>query len=601
MNPLSGLDATFLYLEQPNSPMHIGSVSVIDGSLEFERFRALVASRLHLMPKMRQRLIEVPLSIDYPYWADDPNFNINLHLQRIALPSPGGWRELRALASGIFSRPLDRSRPLWEITFVEGLETVTQVPPGSVALIAKIHHAALDGVGGADLMTVLYDLSAESKPIPDPEPFNPAPLPNELNVVTRSAMDFAKNPLKLPRILAQTAVSTVKAGVVSRVQRAELPTVPFTAPPTRLNKVVSAQRKWNAALISLDRVKTLKNALGVTLNDVMLAICAGALRRYLLEKDELPSKSLVAMIPISVRDPSEKGEGGNKVSNMLVQLGTDIADPIERLERIHDNTKRGKLYQMAIGAKALTNLAETVPFGVGNQAARLYSRLNLAERINPVFNVVITNVPGPQRPIYLDGHQLLAHMGTAPIIDGMGLIITIFSYNGVIAISPTSDANSMPDVDLFTRYLRESANNLESLILAMEQTEEGVSDEAVEASAKIKLQSDAIFEGMHAFLQENPEFLKPDAGSFQFDITGDAGESVWHADLTTPPGSVVRGAAPNPDATFIAKDKHFIRIANGELGVQSAFIQGRLKVKGDMQKALKLGAILTKVMEAQKG
>ncbi|MCB0033614.1 MAG: wax ester/triacylglycerol synthase family O-acyltransferase, partial [Anaerolineales bacterium] len=449
MQPLSGLDASFLYLETPTSHMHVGGVAVLEGSLKFEEFRDLLASRIHLSPKMRQRLIQVPLSIDYPYWADDPNFDINLHLQHLALPQPGAWRQLRDLASSIFSKPLDRSRPLWEFTFVEGLDNIPQVPAGSVAIIGKIHHAAVDGVAGADLLALLFDLTPEPRKVKPPEPFKPAPLPNEITVATQSAINFAKKPLKLPSILKDTVSATLKAGFLTRVQNIDLPAVPFTAPATPLNGIISAQRKWNAAILSLERVKVLKNIMGTTLNDVMLAICSGALRRYLLDKDKLPHKPLVAMVPISVRAPGDEEKTGNQISSMLVQLATHIEDPLERLETVHENAIRGKMYQGAIGARTLAKMAEVVPFGLANQATRLYSRFQVAEMHNPIFNVVITNVPGPQFPLYMNGRKLLAHMGMAPIIDGMGLIITIFSYNGLITVSPTSDANTMPDMDVF--------------------------------------------------------------------------------------------------------------------------------------------------------
>jgi WS/DGAT/MGAT family acyltransferase len=202
-----------------------------------------------------------------------------------------------------------------------------------------------------------------------------------------------------------------------------------------------------------------------------MTICTGALRRYLLEKDELPDKPLVAMVPVSTRTKDEKTDMGNQVSAMLIQLPTDEEDPIEQLRRLHQNTKLGKQYQQAVGAKQLTDYAEFVPFGLGAQAARLYTRMNVSKYHAPIFNVVITNVPGPQVPLYMNGKKMLAHMGMAPIFDGMGLILPIFSYNGVLSISPTTAANIMPDVDLFARYLRESANTLENSVAEMEAIE----------------------------------------------------------------------------------------------------------------------------------
>lgn len=588
MQPLSGLDASFLYLETPTSHMHVGSVAVLDGALTFNEFKEFLASRIHLSPKLRQRLIEVPLSIDYPYWVDDPNFDINVHLQHLALPRPGGWRELRAMASQIFSKPLDRSRPLWEFSFIEGLDTVAQVPSGSVAIITKMHHASIDGMAGADLLSTLFDMTPEPRKVEPAPPWNPKPLPNELLVATKSAISFAKKPLKLPGLVKDTVAATVKAGYLTRIQNLELPTAPFTAPTTPLNGIVSAQRKWNSALLSLERIKKLKNIMGTTVNDVMLAICSGALRRYLIEKNKLPSKPLVAMIPVSVRTRDQQSSGGNQVSNMLIQLGTQIEDPIERLEQIHENANRGKMYQGAIGAQTLAKMAEVVPFGLANQATRLYSRYQLSSMHNPVFNVVITNVPGPQFPLYMNGRRLLAFMGMAPIIDGMGLIITILSYNGVVSVSPTSDIKTMPDIDIFTRYIRESANELEALILEMEEKRQE------EAESTAVAESDALFEHMGQYFQDNPEFLRPGAGLFQFDITGPAA-GHWHINLNEAPGSVSRGSAENPDATLVIRDDHLMRIARGELDLQIAVVQGRLQIKGDMQKALKLGGVMNKI------
>ncbi|MEZ5041836.1 MAG: wax ester/triacylglycerol synthase family O-acyltransferase [Saprospiraceae bacterium] len=588
INPISGMDATFLYLETPTNPMHIGSVAVIEGSLEFETFRSIIHSRIHMTPKLRKRLVYVPFSIDYPYWVDDPHFDIDMHIHHIALPKPGNWKTLRKVASQIFSEPLDHSRPLWSFTFVEGLDSIPQVPKGSVAVISKVHHVAIDGVGGASLLSLLFDFTAEKKPIPEPKPFKPEPLPNEVAMILKSTLSFVEKPLKFPKLISEAVSASFKAGMLTRGKKADLPTAPFTAPASPLNGIISPKRKWNSALLSLDRVKALKDIMQTTLNDVILAICAGALRRYLLEKDKLPIKPLVAMVPISTRTPSEAQEAGNQISSMLVQLATNIEDPIERLETIQENTLRGKTYQGAIGAKTLANMAEAVPFGVANQAARLYSRFQVSELHNPVFNVTITNVPGPQFPLYINGHPLLSMMGMAPIIDGMGLIITVFSYNGIVTISPTSDAKTMPDIDLFSKYLRESANELEAAILNRKEKKKVVKKAAPKAA------SDALFAHFKKQLQLNAANIKPNNGLFQFIITGDVPRE-WTVDLNKSPGTVRRSKAQDPDVTFTIDDKHLIRIGQGKLNLQTAFIQGRLKIDGDSAKAMKLGTILSKL------
>ena len=593
MQPLSGLDSSFLYLESPTTHMHIGSVAVVSDTLTFDEFRNLMMQRIHLIPRLRQRLVTVPLSVDRPYWVDDPDFNMSLHLRHVALPRPGNWRALRKLASSVFSEPLDRSRPLWQITFVEGLDTIPQVPPGSVALVVKMHHAAIDGMSGNDILGVLLDPSPQGREIAPAEPWNPEPIPNEVGIVARSAAEFIKRPFKLPALLAETANATVRAGMLTRVKGVELPSVPFTAPYTRINGKVSAERNWNTALLELDRIKEIKNIMGTTLNDVVLAICAGALRRYLAEKGELPKKSLVAMVPISTRSKTDGATMGNQISSMLIQLATEIEDPLERLQEINKHTTGGKMFQGAIGAKALSNVLEIVPFSLGGQAAKLYTRLNVAERVNPVMNLTITNVPGPQMDLYLAGHKLLAIMGLAPIIDGMGLMIAVYSYNGVISMSVTSCPELMPDLDLFARYLRESANTLEAAALAEKPIEIEAEDETAGDDVILhRAESTPFFEQMGAALDASPELVPDNAGLFQFVIKGTDPQD-WVVDLNVRPGKVENGVTDSADATFIVKDEHLMKILRGDLGVQIAFMQGKLKVKGDIGKALKLAPLLT--------
>ena len=590
---ISGMDAAFLYAETPTSPMHVGSVAVIEGDLNFEEFKARIARRIHFIPKLRKRLIRVPMSVDYPYWVDDPDFDLDMHLQHIALPKPGGWKELRRVASMIFSNHLDQNRPLWSFTFVEGLDNIPQVPKGSVAIISKIHHVAIDGVGGAGLLSILFDMTPTPPKDKEPKPYHPKPLPNELSMVVKSGLSFAQNPLKFPKLMTEVLASTFNANVLTAANKVEMPTAPFSAPATPLNGTISGRRKWNTAILSLERVKALKKIMGTTMNDVMLAICAGALRRYLVEKDKLPHKPLVAMVPVSTRGGAEKEKGSNQISSMLVQLATNIEDPIERLETIHENAVRGKTYHGAVGAKTLSKMAEAVPFGVANQAARIYSRFNVSEMHNPVFNVTITNVPGPQFPLYIEGHKLLAIMGSAPIIDGMGLIITIFSYDGFVMISPTSDVKSMPDLDKFSRYLRESANELEKAILNRGKKVEK-KKAPIAIGVKKKAESDKLFSKIKKFLKENPETMRPDSGIFQFDVLGEVPTS-WRIDLNAQPNVIRKGKVKEPDATFSMKDEHLMKIAAGKLGMQAAFVQGRLKVNGDFQKAMTLGVLLKKM------
>ena len=585
MQELSGLDASFLYLETDNAPMHIGGVSVIEGSLEFDTFRELILSRIHLVPSFRQRLVTVPFSLDRPYAVDDPHFNIDRHLQHIALPKPADWQQLRKLASRVFSEPLDRSRPLWEMVFVEGLDNIPQVPPGSVAIITKVHHAIIDGVSGAEILGLLFDLTPEPRPVPPPEPRNPDPIPNELELMARSAYNFATRPLKLPGILLDTAKATLKAGFLTRAQPANLPTLPFTAPSTPFNAPISGERIWNTALLSLDRVKKLKSIMNVTVNDVVLAICAGALRRYLLEKNALPKRPLVAMVPVSIRTNEEKNSMGNQVSMMFLQLATHIADPIERLEEIHQNATRGKAYQAAMDAKALVQYSEFIPFGLAGQAARLYTRTQLSNRHRPIFNCVITNVPGPQIPLYIAGKRLLAHMGAAPILDGISLMIPVFSYNGVVSISPFSSPEVMPDLDNFARYLRESANELEAAILAKHAAETAVSAPPAPPVRE-------LFTFLAQTLADNPDMPIKAKGVYQFAISGQNPQQ-WVFDLHAAPRRIYEGSSDEAACTIKMADEHFMRLAAGKLDATVAFMQGKLRIDGDIGAAIEFGQVLT--------
>ncbi|MFK8011923.1 MAG: wax ester/triacylglycerol synthase family O-acyltransferase, partial [Marinicellaceae bacterium] len=396
---------------------------------------------------------------------DDPDFDINLNLQHMALPKPGDWKALRKLTSKMISVPLDRNRPLWEFIFVEGLESIPQVEKGSVAIISKIHHAAIDGASGAEIMSLLFDVSPEPRKIPKAKDREPEAIPGNIKLLTKSYVNLIKSPFKIPGLLMKTAKTSWTAGKISRVEPSDVPRTVFNAPTTMLNKPVSSRRKWNSALLSLDRVKALRQIVeGSTLNDVVMAICTGALRRYLLEKDELPDKPLVAMVPVNTRTQKEGKDMGNQISAMLIQLPTNLEDPVDQLRQLHKNTQRGKAYQDAIGAKQMTDYAEFIPFVLGAQATRLYTRMQVSKLHRPLFNLVITNVPGPQVPLYMNGRLMLANMGVAPIFDGIGLIIPVLSYNGVLSFSPTTAQNIMPDVDKFTKYLRESANTLEQCL-----------------------------------------------------------------------------------------------------------------------------------------
>jgi putative sterol carrier protein len=322
-----------------------------------------------------------------------------------------------------------------------------------------------------------------------------------------------------------------------------------------------------------------------TLNDVVLAICAGALRRYLMDKGALPADPLVAFVPISTRSKDQHGDMGNQVSGMSVQLATNIADPVERLQTIKRYTKGGKAYQNAVGAETMADVFEFVPFGLAGQASRLYSRFRVAERHKPPFNLVITNVPGPQHEMYVAGHRLLATMGMAPVMDGMSLLITVFSYNGLLSISPTSCPDVMPDIDTFARYLREAANELEAAVVAHQAQQ----PQPEKPQLKVSPEETALFFAQMGAALQKVTADSQSGGTLQFQITGN-NEQAWIVDI--PKRSVTEGTVDDPDATLTIRDEHLALITRGKLDPQTAFVQGKLRVAGDVRKAIEFSAFL---------
>lgn len=476
MKQLSGLDASFLVLETPEAPMHIGAVALLDpstrgGSLSFEEFRTFLAERILAAPIFRQRLVSDPTGLGKPYWVDDPDFDLDLHLQRAEIPEPGGWRQLRALMEWELSQPLDRERPLWQLTFAEGLGEVrlangAELPPGSVALITKVHHAAIDGMSGAEILAALFDVAPDAPLEGLSLEWHPDPTPGTLELLGQAGRNLAAKPLEVARTLGNTVSGAVRAGATWAVGRVEPPPSPFTAPRSPLNAPITRERTWDGVVLPLAGIKAIKDAAaGSTVNDVVLAVCAGALREYLLSRGELPDEPLVAMAPVSVRGGHEKSDLGNRVTAMLVSLATDVADPRQRLRAIHQGTNRSKAYQRAVGADTLTDYTRFLPFSFAGLATRLYSRMHLSRYHRPIFNVVITNVPGPQVPLYMAGSRLVAHVGAGPIFDGMGMILAIFSYDGGLAIGVTSCRSILPDPDRFVALLERAFEELGTAVL----------------------------------------------------------------------------------------------------------------------------------------
>ena len=571
---VSGQDATFLYAESPTSPMHIATLTIMEGSIEFEDFKAIVASKLHLIPKFRKRLLSVPMDLDYPYWVDDPNFDIDLHINRLKLPNPANWKTLREMTSSIFSGPLDLRRPLWSIDFIEGLDEVSQVPKGSVAIVSKVHHVMIDGSSGVGIMGILFDKNEadKDKKIPKPKPFEPDPLPDELTLLLKSSQEFLKNPLKIPKLISETAFSFIKGNLKSQVSLKKSNKNSYSTPKTIFNNSVSPKRTWGTAILSFERINRLRKLMNVSVNDMILAICAGGIRRYLDEKEKLPVQPLVANVPISIRVKGEKQEMNNQISNMLVRIATHIKDPIERLEYIQEQTNRGKSRHKAVGAKALSKMADAVPFGLANLAAGLYSKYNIKEFHRPPFNVTITNVPGPQTPLYLRGHKILSIFGLTPVLDGFGLIIAAFSYNGLVSLTTTSDAKTMPDADKFSRYIRESANELEKIILARGQKKE--------TPTVLKIKSTAFFTSLKKYLNANSKIKNNHLGNYSFKL-GLANDHVnYLLDVSEKTVSVRKKNISKPLVEIEIDDEVLYNLYKKKLLLEEIIIQGRLKLKG---------------------
>jgi diacylglycerol O-acyltransferase len=429
MERLSGLDASFLYLETPTSHMHVTGIMVLDpsttpGGYDFAKTKELVAGRLHLVPQFRRRLAMVPFQLHHPVWVEDPDFDLDYHVRRIAAPAPGGPEELAEVAGEIASRQLDRGRPLWEMWIIEGLEN------GHIAVVAKMHHCTIDGVSGANMMVHLFDMEPEPAPQPAPEEWKPERLPSELELVTYALRSRAQRPWQAVQIVPKIAGAAINVVRSRRNPDVASPPAPLTAPRTSFNGSITPHRKVAFARVSLDDIKAVKNAFGTTVNDVVLAVVAGALRRYLLSRGELPDKPLVACVPISVRDDegAGQGEGSNQVSAMFTSLATHFDDPIERLHAIHDITKGAKEEHKAIGADLLMSLTEFAAPRLWARGADMYSRMRLAERHPVIHNLVVSNVPGPPFPLYFAGARLVAMSPLGPVFPGAGLNITVLSY-----------------------------------------------------------------------------------------------------------------------------------------------------------------------------
>jgi len=454
MEPLPGIDAAFLALENGSTRLHVGAVLVLDPpegrrllfspSTRYAQIRRIIEQRLHLVPQLRQRAIRVPLGLHHPVWVDDPEFELDDHLRRVSLPAPGGSRELDELVADVMSRPLELDRPLWEMVVAEDLAG------GRMGVIAKLHHSILDGVSGASLLAAFLDLGPRTRPLEMPtEPWQPLPLPTQGALLKYALASLVHQP--------EVAVGAFHRGVDALVDVAEHnrrlqeegtvpPPSPFSAPRTSINGYISSRRRFATTSMPLEDVKLVRRTFGTTVNDVILTGVAGALRHLMAKRGEDPRGPLVALVPVSTRQDSDSGALGNQISGMLVSLATTVEDPVERLLTISAGAKVAKAQQRLTGGRLVQDLAQMASPALTSRAMRWASGLRIFDRLPPLFNVTISSVPGPGFGLWCAGSRVVALHPVGPVAEGVGLNVTAMTYHGWLHFGLLGCRRLVPDV-----------------------------------------------------------------------------------------------------------------------------------------------------------
>ncbi|MDP3893729.1 wax ester/triacylglycerol synthase family O-acyltransferase [Nocardioides sp.] len=460
MDQLTGLDASFLYLETPQQLMHVCALVVVDpstmpGGYSFESLRAGVESRVAGVPEFTRKLRMSPLRLDHPVWVQDRHFDIERHVHRLGLPQPGGYAELVELAGHLAGQKLDRGHPLWEMWVIEGYDD-------KVVIFSKMHHATVDGVSGASLVSHLCSLEPDSEPLASGGAVDRTREPGEWELLGRGLVKTLARPWEMVRLV--TPSTQLVTRTIGRAREGTAMAAPFSAPRTSFNGTITGRRSIAFADLDLAEVKEVKDATGTTVNDVVLTLAGGALRGYLADRDELPMSSLLATVPVSVRDSSKREAGANKVSALFARLGTDIADPAERLQELAHANRNAKDHQKAIAADALQDWAEFAAPRTFGLAVRAYAGLRLAEKHPVVHNLVISNVPGPPVPVYFMGAEMVALYPLGPIFHGAGLNITVMSNAGRVHVGILACRDLMPGVDDLVRRFPEELTTLRELV-----------------------------------------------------------------------------------------------------------------------------------------
>ncbi len=464
MQQLSAQDAQFLYMESDDNLTHVTAVyiydpsSATDGKVRFKDIIQHVEGRLDASPIFTRRLVHVPFELDYPYWADDEHFDIEFHIRHGRLPDPGDWRQFCIHMARYHSRPMAMQRPPWEMFVVEGLDNVEGLPAGSYAIATKVHHAAVDGASAMKFFGSLFDIDALGTPLFDAETADRARKPTIAEMLGRAVLNNATSPVRMIDTLIRNAPTLYQA-----VQNKMRPDDDGAGVPnTRFNVTVSPHKMFEATVFDLADFKRIRQAVdGATVNDVVLTVCGGGLRRYLQHHNELPDRSLVAWVPINARPrkgaSADPGKGGNRITAMTTRVFTDIEGPLARLRQVSRTTKKSKEAKSGLSARLMTDLTQHVPAATQVLAGRLVLQAGMAPKL---CNLFISNVPGPQTTLYMNGAKILHSYAMAPLANGMGLFIATPSYNGQISFSVTSTREILPDIEFFMQCLRDALDAL---------------------------------------------------------------------------------------------------------------------------------------------